>query len=52
VKTQLEVTNINTSRTNRNKSYYDDDRGGAFLSSETAKRDSGPEIELSFLGAF
>jgi len=52
LKTQLEVTNLNTGRYTRSRYFYETDRGGKFDGSEISHRQRGPELKLSFWGAF
>ncbi len=52
VKTQLEVTHINTGDYTQSRFFYEDNRGGKFQGSEMAFRHRRPEIKLSFFGTF
>ena len=52
LKTQLEVTHINTGRYTRSRFFYQRNRGGAFDGSEISHRQRKPEIKLSFWGTF
>ena len=52
LKTQLEVTHINTGRYTRSRFFYQTDRDGEFDGSEISHRQRKPEIKLSFWGAF
>ncbi len=52
LKTQLEVTNINTGRFTRTRSFYEPDRGGQYDGYQVAHRIRKPQIKLSFWGTF
>lgn len=52
VKTQLEVTHINTGDYTQSRFFYENNRGGAFQGSEVAFRHRRPEIKLTFSGTF
>lgn len=52
LKTQLEVTHLNTGRYTRSRYFYQSDRGGAFDGSEISHRQRKPEVKLSFWGTF
>lgn len=52
LKTQLEVTHINTGRYTRSRLFYQTDRGGEFDGSEISHRQRKPELKLSFWGTF
>ena len=52
LKTQLEVTHINTGDYTQSRFFYEDNRGGDFQGSEVAFRHRRPEIKLSIFGTF
>jgi hypothetical protein len=52
LKTQLEVTQLNTGRYTRSRYFYQKDRGGKFDGSEISHRQRGPKLKLSIWGTF
>ncbi len=52
VKTQLDITNINTGKFTRSRFLFVSDRGGEFEGSEIARRRRKPEVKLSFWKTF
>lgn len=52
LKTQLEISNLNTARYTRSRYFYQKDRSGKFEGSEISHRQRDPELKLSFWGTF
>ncbi|PKG83768.1 hypothetical protein CXF85_09685 [Colwellia sp. 75C3] len=52
LKTQLEVTHLNTGRYTRSRYFYQKDRSGEFDGSEISHRQRGPELKFSIWGTF
>ena len=52
MKTRLTVKDVNVTRYNFTRLYYQDDRSGNFIGSENVYRKRKPIVELSFSGSF
>jgi hypothetical protein len=52
VKTQLEVTHLNTGKYTKSRFFYEDNRGGDFQGSEVVFVRQRAEIKLSIFGTF
>ncbi len=52
LKTQLEVSHLNTGRYSRSRYFYQKDRGGEFDGSEISHQQLGPELKFSIWGTF
>ena len=52
IKTQLEVTHLNTGRYTRSRYFFDGSRAGDYQGSQVSSRQRRPELKLSFSGSF